>query len=246
MKLALAHEAKTTDAPVIYVVDSLAHPFAVTSLAHGLHSAVVSVAIEDWNDALAPWPANGMRKEDPPFGGNAANTLADLQTGLQEFERTHGFAPCARAIAGYSLGGLFALYAALNTPAFLASASVSGSLWYDGWIDYLKGLTCGSSYPHLEEPATDNTHPRFAFLSVGTKEKRAAQPRIKRIEERVRQTADLLEERGTHVQVVVGPGSHFQFVDERISLALRTLDAALATLPSSKPCTAHTVTKTTL
>ena len=46
-------------------------------------------------------------------------------------ERIHGKASFI-GIAGYSLAGLFALYALYKTDAFTRVASMSGSLWFPG------------------------------------------------------------------------------------------------------------------
>ena len=48
-----------------------------------------------------------------------------------------GLAPAWRGIAGYSLAGLFAIYALYRTDLFSRAASVSGSLWYPGFRDFI-------------------------------------------------------------------------------------------------------------
>ena len=46
-------------------------------------------------------------------------------------------APRWRGIAGYSLAGLFAVYALYRTDVFARAASVSGSLWFPGFREYV-------------------------------------------------------------------------------------------------------------
>ena len=71
-----------------------------------------------------------------------------------------GFSPVSRAIAGYSLAGLFALWAVFQTDVFDRAASVSGSLWYDGFTDYINSSVSPSGL-------------RQIYLSLGDREKNA-------------------------------------------------------------------------
>lgn len=107
----------------------------------GLPCDVALIAIDNWDDDLTPWPAPGLYRGDADFKGLAAETLERLiGEALPAIEGDAGIAPSRRAIAGYSLGGLFSLYAFVNDRAFDAVASMSGSFWYPGWVDYLRGL----------------------------------------------------------------------------------------------------------
>ena len=75
------------------------------------------------------------------FGGKAEAHLSFITTHVIPFcESEYGFASSAekRVIGGYSLGGLFSLYAAVNTDFFGTVLSCSSSLWYPDFLDYLK------------------------------------------------------------------------------------------------------------
>ena len=94
-------------------------------------------AVEDWNDALSPWPA-------PPvfgghgFGGHAEETLAYIQnTLIPECFTAHHLAEQTKImLCGYSLAGLFALWAGSQSERFSAVAGVSPSVWFPGYGDY--------------------------------------------------------------------------------------------------------------
>lgn len=94
-------------------------------------------AVEDWNDALSPWPA-------PPvfgghgFGGHAEETLAYIQnTLIPECFTAHHLAEQTKImLCGYSLAGLFALWAGSQSERFSAVAGVSPSVWFPGCGDY--------------------------------------------------------------------------------------------------------------
>ena len=74
-------------------------------------------------------------------------------------ESEYSFASSAekRVIGGYSLGGLFSLYAAVNTDLFGTVLSCSSSLWYPDFLDYLKAHPFKASHPKL-------------YMSVGDQE----------------------------------------------------------------------------
>ncbi|MDO4399414.1 MAG: alpha/beta hydrolase-fold protein [Coriobacteriia bacterium] len=202
-------------APVIYVVDAPEHPFEIADIANGLACTVVKVPISEWNDSLTPWPAPGLYRGEADFKGGASRTLAALcDEVIPLVEREEGLAPTRRAICGYSLGGLFALYAFTHSDRFNACACLSGSVWYEGWVEHLRGLDF------------DGTG-TFAFLSIGTKEKRAALAILRTVQDNMQACADILRSHGCETEYAVGPGNHMQLHRERFAAGLAALDAHL-------------------
>lgn len=202
-------------APVIYVIDATEHPFDINEAASNRACTVVSVAVRDWNDSLTPWPAQGLYRGEPDFKGEASATLADLTEAIPAIERAEGLAPAKRAICGYSLGGLFALYAFTHTDAFSACACLSGSVWYEGWVEHLRKLAFDGSG-------------RFAFLSIGSKEKHAAPKILHHVQDDMEECAAILRSRGCKTEFIVGPGNHMSLCKERFSAGLGALDSFLA------------------
>ena len=200
------------EGPVVYVIDMPEHPLPVAEAATGLGANVVRIPVAGWADALTPWPAPALRAGQEGFGGRADQTLADLQETVRRIERSASLRPSSRAICGYSLSGLFALYAFVREPVFSACASVSGSLWYEGWVGWLR-----ANAPDCAE--------RYAYLSVGRKEKRAGLP-FSHVEDDLAACADILRKRGCTVDVVLGSGNHVQYQRERLAAALTSLDCA--------------------
>jgi len=202
-------------APVIYVIDSPEHPIDLAGPAEGVACTIVTVPVANWNDSLTPWPAPGLYRGEPDFGGHAARTLSDLcNRAIPAIELEAGLHPNKRAICGYSLAGLFSLYAFVHSAQLDACACLSGSVWYDGWVEHLRSLDLGGAG-------------RFAFLSVGTKEKRAALATLRRVQDNMAQCADILRERGCAVEYSLGPGNHMSFIPERYAAGLHALDAFL-------------------
>jgi len=162
----------------------------------------------DWNRELTPWPAKSIFRGKPDFGGGAAMFLTEIREHiLPEAERgcNPGFVRC---IAGYSLAGLFAMYASLTGKEFCRAASVSGSLWYENWTEFVKTAACC---------------PERAYLSVGERERMSGKPAFRGIEDCTRLTEDLLRRRGAKTVLELNPGGHFDNPGERMERALRWL-----------------------
>ena len=88
--------------------------------------SLVAIGIDRWRDELTPWSAPSIFKEKP-FGDGARATLDYI---------TDTLLPCCNErwgkkktiLGGYSLAGLFALWAGYNTDCFDAIAAASPGL----------------------------------------------------------------------------------------------------------------------
>lgn len=145
-----------------------------------------ALEVEDWNRELSPWPAPPVFGKTP-FGGGAQATLSRLLTAL--LPRFDPALP--RIIGGYSLAGLFALWAHCETDAFAGVAAASPSVWYPGWDAY-----------------ADAHAPRgIAYLSLGEAEPRARNPRMATVGDAIRRQA--LRFRDIPSVLEWNPGNHF-------------------------------------
>lgn len=155
--------------------------------------------VGEWNDAFSPWPAK-TRAGD--FSGGAPETLRWLTENAVPFVRTLTDAPLI--LAGYSLAGLFTLWAMSNTDVFSAYVSCSGSLWYPGWEEYSR-----------EAKAKGGCR---VYLSLGDKEARTRNPDLCKVEEATKAQSLLLEqdEKVKESVLVMEPGGHFNEPDKRL------------------------------
>ena len=168
----------------------------------------VSVSGEDWNGDLTPWPARKVFARGEDFAGRGEEYLAELTGELMPLaEKELGAEGLRRGIAGVSLSGLFAVYAACRTDLFKKICSISGSLWYDGFLDYLKSHPASSAV-------------RRAYFSVGSREKNTRNPRMSRVEECTAKAEALLREQGVDTCFEINPGSHFADGEERLRKGL--------------------------
>lgn len=119
---------------------------------------LVAIGGLDWNRELSPWACDGTIRDAEPFGGQAAGFLDELlKQIIPQAESSLPQPPAWRGVAGYSLAGLFALWALWQTDLFERAASASGSLWFPGFIDYARERTMTAT-------------PDAAYLSLGKKE----------------------------------------------------------------------------
>lgn len=173
--------------------------------------ALAVIDAPDWSAAFSPWPAEKVLRGSGDFTGDADTTLQLLLRDIvPELERTLEFPVKKRCLAGYSMGGLFAVYAAFRCGAFDRIASVSGSLWFDGFSDYTAAHEFFRS-------------PERAVFSLGSREKHTANPRMACVERSTLAVAELFRRRGTDTRYFSEPGSHFSDVPGRISRALQAL-----------------------
>ncbi len=119
-----------------------------------------TINITDWNADLSPWAIPPVFRNDESFTGGADAYLETL-TGeiIPTIIGELGSEPAYIALAGYSLAGLFAVYAMYRTDRFARIASASGSMWFPGFMDFVK----------THKPAA---FPEKLYLSLGDKEAR--------------------------------------------------------------------------
>lgn len=191
-------------APIVYV-------FGDATISDSLGWTWVGIEGLDWNRDLTPWPAKSVFRGQPDFGGCAAQTLRRLTDEMMPTVEAD-LQPSVRIIAGYSLAGLFALYAALETELFPIAASVSGSMWYPGFADYADRKARA---------------PKLAYFSVGDREKLGRNAAFHSIEDCTRRICDGLAARGAETVFESNPGGHFCDVGERMRKAFGWLNRNL-------------------
>lgn len=169
----------------------------------------VMVEGADWNDDLTPWAALGVFKKAKPFGGRASAFLTKLCNEIvPKAEGELGLTNPQRTLMGVSLSGLFAVWTASNTDVFQNVISISGSLWYDGFAEWVKTREIS--------PKVENI-----CLLLGEKEKNAKEKRMATVEEKTSEIAAMLKEKcqGKVVFELV-EGTHFSPVVPRMVKAL--------------------------
>lgn len=200
--------ARDSAAPLLCVLGEEGEAAGLTDGLEETSFHLVMLSGFDWHSDLTPWPARNPFRKGQDFRGGASQWLDlianDLLPGA---ERALGLLPAWRGLAGYSLGGLFALWQALERPLFQRIASVNGSLWYEGFLAH---MMC------RRLPAV----PERVYFSYGDGEAgtklRDGQP-LARLTGRAEQ---YFKEAGARTRLDVNPGSHFTDSAQRMRRAI--------------------------
>jgi predicted alpha/beta superfamily hydrolase len=204
--------------PVVYLngIDELQGVIEATEQHMGKACApfmLVTIDTVSWNDDMTPWPVPPVTKKGAAFGGRADSYLDTLATEVKLFVdaryRTKP-EPENTALAGYSLGGLTALYALYTQTAFGLIGSLSGSLWYDGWLGYMAA----------HRPANAGAR---VYLSLGTKEPESKNPRMAAVGSCTEKAAEILGEQlgdASRLRFEWNDGGHFYEIPQRFRRAL--------------------------
>ena len=174
---------------------------------------LVAVQVENWIDDLSPWPAPPVWGKQG-FVGRAGNTLAWREQAGPGIRQQYSIKEdCKVILGGYSLAGLFALWAATQTNALYGVAAASPSVWFPGWPEY------------------EAAHPIQAqrvYLSLGDREEYTRNQTMAAVGDNIRALHTALTRRGTACTLEWNEGGHFKDTD------LRTARALVWTMESGK------------
>ena len=188
-----------TTAPVVYLNVFQGDGSDIWEACEKMNLPPVTLAVVSglrWNEELSPWEAEPLFK-DERFLGKADEYIREMKSEIMPYVReTIGEEPLWSAIAGYSLAGLFAVYAGYQMDDFKAVASVSGSLWFPDFTEYMEA--------HMPfEKLTS------AYFSLGSKEHKVRNPVMSQVLDKTLQAKSILEKRGLKTVFETNPGNHF-------------------------------------
>ena len=156
----------------------------------------IAAKVENWNDDLSPWKAPAVFKNEN-FGGHASKTLEEIQALCTGRNKRY-------YIGGYSLAGLFALWAACQTDIFAGVAAASPSVWFPGFLDYMKVHEMKS---------------QIVYLSLGDKEEKTRNSVMAQVGNYIREGHRQLQENGIDCILEWNRGNHFTEPDIRTAKA---------------------------
>lgn len=107
----------------------------------GMDIQLVAVEVNNWNHDLSPWAAPAVFGNEA-FGNGATETLSEILKLCEDASRRY-------YIGGYSMAGLFSLWAVCKTDKFAGVAAASPSVWFPGFLEYLKKQKIQSKYIYL-------------------------------------------------------------------------------------------------
>ena len=190
------HELQHMDNEISAIAQGSAHSFLFAA-----------VPVKNWNDELSPWKSPAVWGKES-FGGNAAGTLRFLtEQVIPTLKQQFALPENVRIIlGGYSLAGLFALWASTQTALFSGVAAASPSVWFPGWMEF------------------EQRHPiqtQHIYLSLGDKEEHTKNAVMAAVGDNIRTLHSRLAERGTDCTLEWNNGGHFKDADLRTAKAFQ-------------------------
>ena len=185
------HEHNSIDTEVELIRKAVPVPFVMAAF-----------AIRDWEAELTPWHDPEVSKRTI-VGELAGETLLYLTDELIPYLRKqYGTLPIV--LGGYSLGGLFSLWAASESDRFAAVACCSPSVWIARWRDY------SEQHP---------VHAQHVYLSLGDREEFTKDKAVAQVGDNIRWEHEHLKQTlgADHTTLEWNPGNHFMDGAKRTS-----------------------------
>lgn len=153
----------------------------------------------DWNYCMTPWKYHD-KNMGKTGGGEEFLSWFISEIYDEKYQRQY--------IGGYSLGGLFALFAACEKELFDGVMSVSGSLWYPGALEYFNEKSIGKRIGKI-------------YMSLGDKESLTKNAEREKVGFNTEKLAEVFG-RTKEVFFEYNRGGHFTDISERIIKSILT------------------------
>ena len=157
---------------------------------------LITVKVDSWNNDLSPWKAPIVFGNED-FGGGADNMLQKILALTGDRDKTY-------YIGGYSLAGLFSLWAAYQTDVFSGVAAASPSVWFPGFTEYVK---------------SNEIHTGKVYLSLGGREEKTRNPVMSKVGDSIREIYGWYTAKGVNCCLEWNKGNHFKEPDLRTAKA---------------------------
>lgn len=153
----------------------------------------------DWNYCMTPWKYHD-KNMGKTGGGEEFLSWFISEIYDEKYQRQY--------IGGYSLGGLFALFAACEKELFDGVMSVSGSLWYPGALEYFNEKSIGKRIGKI-------------YMSLGDKESLTKNAEREKVGFNTEKLAEVFG-KNKEVFFEYNRGGHFTDISERIVKSILT------------------------
>lgn len=169
--------------------------------------SLVAISGLAWDCDMAPWDIPPISPKDTPCTGGADKYLQLLTDKIIPQVENLVQSISWRGIAGYSLAGLFAVYSLYQTDMFSRVASMSGSFWFPGFIEYVTSHEMKKRPEHI-------------YLSLGDKECRTKNPYLKTVQQNTEMLQNLYASYNVDTFFQLNPGNHYKNALQRTATGL--------------------------
>lgn len=165
---------------------------------------LVSISQLAWDEDLSPWPSEPVVSQEDHFTGEADAYCDWIRKKVLPIVRGELPESPYLIIAGYSMGGLFAVYAPYVTDMFARCVCASGSVWYPNFLEYAKRT------PFIRKPDA-------VYFSIGNQESKSSNSYLRTTQDHMEQLAALYDSEGIHTIFELNPGNHYQNAPQRMA-----------------------------
>ena len=174
---------------------------------------LVAISNLDWNNDMTPWFAPKLNERDVDCLGKADDYIKLLTNKIipqveEYIEKDLKIRIEYLSIAGYSLGGLFAIYSLYKTDIFTRIASASGSFWFPKFVDFVKTNNISSNV-------------RKIYFSLGNKESKARNQLLATVETNTIELEKIYNNKGVKTIYEVNEGNHFKDATLRMAKGIK-------------------------
>ncbi len=165
---------------------------------------LVSITGLSWDEELSPWASPAIVSKEDHFTGGANSYLKQLEETIVPYVKDLFPSSSYTILHGYSMGGLFALYAAHTSTCFDAYVAPSASVWYPDFVEYVEshGFVC---------------QPKSMYLSLGDRESRTKHPALSQTQSNMERLEAYYTKCGITSIFELNPGNHFKNTVGRIA-----------------------------
>lgn len=201
---------KSKIAYILYPMDMLADWIEAAAEKYGV--TIVVITGMDWENVFSPWKAPGVPKGSPDFKGESPEFLDLLRESvIPKIESSLGMnEDVERSLVGVSMSGLFALWEWMLCDTFHNIASLSGSFWYEGFVEWMKSQTI----PHKTDKG---------YFLLGDKESNSKVKAFSTVGVDTQEILKLLHTAGIDVEFQSVPGDHYSDPIPRLNKAFTAL-----------------------
>ena len=166
----------------------------------GMDFCLTAFKVNDWNKDLSPWEAPAVFGIEN-FGSGASDTLKEILSLCTDKDKKY-------YIGGYSLAGLFSLWASVQTDRFEGVAAASPSVWFPDFLEYIRE----------RKPLC-----KKIYLSLGDKEEKTRNPVMATVGDKIRELDSFLAQEGFDCVLEWNEGNHFKDFDIRTAKAFASV-----------------------
>ena len=169
---------------------------------------LVAISGLTWDNDMAPWDIPPISEGDTPCTGGADDYLKLLIDEIvPKAEAQIRGKPLWRGLAGYSLAGLFAVYSIYRTTLFSRIASMSGSLWFPGFEEYVFSHEMQGGITHL-------------YFSLGDRECRTKNPYLQTVQTHTEKIEAFFSQHNVDTVFQLNAGNHYKNAVQRTAAGI--------------------------